>query len=110
MILLGKRINQTNHRLDTWLNENQIQKAINNGGKVDLGPCTIEIINNNLARATYEDGGYEEYSFVRKMWAVYFNVDGIMPKFFSTSEKAVDFFISDKETSFPLLGIQEIWR
>ena len=109
MILLGKRINKTNHRLDTWLNEIQIQKAIDNGGKVDLGACIVEIINDNLARAIYEDGGYEEYTFVRKVWAVHFHISELLPKFFPTPEEAVEYFVTNKNEKFPLLGIQEMW-
>jgi len=69
-IKLGNRTNRTTFPADTWLNEIQIEKAICNGGKIDIGPCVVEIINPNLARATYEDGGYEEYSFIRQKWGV----------------------------------------
>lgn len=69
-IKLGTRTDRTNSPNDTWLSEIQIAKAIHNGGKVDLGPCVVEIVNPNLARATYEDGGYEECSFVRQKWGV----------------------------------------
>lgn len=69
-IKLGNRTNRTNSSADTWLNEIQIAKAIYNGGKINIGPCVVEIVTPNIARATYEDGGYEEYSFIRQKWGV----------------------------------------
>jgi hypothetical protein len=104
-IRLGKRNDQTSHPLHTWLNDLQIRKAINNGGRVDAGPVVFEIVNDNLARATYEDGGFEEYQFIRKTLAV--RAETFAPSM-SDSQYKITPFASEEEAITEYLRLKEL--